>query len=436
MFELEYSNIDEFNGENYSKKVNYAVNYYKGILDNFDEKSDSAEITQIKNTLQKDGLIKLINYLDNKVNVRINVSQLKEEKIDLNKINKVMSEAEENGLTATFYVEGSSFSDDSYPVPMLFSQNRLDELVDLNNHIVSKGGDGIRFLESDYYIDQSWDFEQVISANSSIDSIVADIKKYNFSEFEAMAYIHLMISSQFEYKEDKTSINPRSFVGALNSDKIVCVGYSMLVKAIVDKLDMPGLKCSLFLSTLTSTPHYSSIFGENISSSSGHMQDFVSINDAKYNINGNYIEDACWDSKNETYPDGKGVAHLLFPVDDLLNYSGRTFSQTQASTSQLSKKAKTNPSDYPVIKENANKYCPINFIKYKRCLKNVISKVNPELTLTQVNDAVEKIMHNSMNVSKTTFQRKAKSTIVKNAFRLELEKKYEEEKRHLEEQGK
>jgi hypothetical protein len=114
----------------------------------------------------------------------------------------------------------------------------------------------------------------------------------------------------FKYTNGQGIETPRVLPAILNSDYIVCSGYASLVKAVVDKLDMPGLKCDFIGCKIVSRHKVN-----------GHCHNIVSIKDPKYDIDGVYVEDACWDSKREGYEKGYGFGHCLYPVNDVKNFN-------------------------------------------------------------------------------------------------------------------
>ena len=77
--------------------------------------------------------------------------------------------------------------------------------------------------------------------NKRITNIVDFIKQKQFTPFEAMIYIHNYVTSLQYTRGDASQI----IVGALNGQEIVCSGYASIIKAIIDKLNMPGLKCDI-----------------------------------------------------------------------------------------------------------------------------------------------------------------------------------------------
>lgn len=197
----------------------------------------------------------------------------------------------------------------------VYTKEEMQKLIDLNNRLIDKGmKKGIVFNEysqnlSEESYDKSWDINEVIKANESLDKVVDSIKNKNLSPFEAMTYVHYYITKTFAYSEGKVE-ECRVIPGIFKENKIVCSGYASLVKAIIDKLDMPELKCDILSCDLyQKKPPYKH--------EGGHCHNLIKISDKKYGIDGYYIEDACWDAKTEEFKKGRGFAHCLYPVGDL-----------------------------------------------------------------------------------------------------------------------
>ena len=252
------------------------------------------------------------------------------------------------------------------------------------------------------------------------------IKEGQFTPFEAATFIHQYITTQFAYKENEDYLySPRSLVGVLTSDDIVCVGYASLTKAIIDRLNMPGLQCSTFASKITSSIDNEAVEGIDKGVPSGHMQNLVIINDPSYDINGRYITDACWDSKNATFPNGKGLANFMYPVEDLLHLKEMQFDQFHPEIDKLYKtiglaNKKIDPYSLPVISNNIDKSKPIEYEKYKSVLKNVFKKMseiekNKDTTDKDIDEKVEQVMNVTEAAAYLIFNNNAIGSIAKHA---------------------
>lgn len=421
MYEFKYPKVAELSTEKIESSIAYLSVSLQNRLEQNKDKLSTAEIVLLE---------KSIDHIKSGINVSINISQIHNQQIDYSIIDKLLEDSKKLNLPLNFYVVGSSISDDKTSVPMSFSQQVIDNLVELNNYLVDNNQYGLLFMEDSSSPELAWDFDDVIRANSEIDSIVDYIREMKLSPFEAATFIHQYITSQFQYKDNPIDIvSPRSIVGVLNSDDIVCVGYAYLTKAIIDKLNMKGLECSTFTSKLTPKPNitdnkkFVEILNElNLSTEgTGHIQNLIKIDDPKYKVSGNYVTDACWDSKNESFPSGKGIGNFMFPVEDLLHLSGQRFDQPNPEVEKMFKMLGLNrpydPYSLPVIAENINNSQPITIAQYRKCLTNVYKIMTPHFSEEEIKKRVDYIINLSSIVSYKVFTKKAIGTIAKNSHK-------------------
>ena len=201
------------------------------------------------------------------------------------------------------------------PVDYMFSPTDLQRLVDLNNYLAERGmktpvhiNEMNRFVSKDEFGD-GWSIHDVVTANQKIDEVVAFIKHKQYSPFEAMLFIHNYITHKFQYKDGRLE-ECRVLPGIFKSGKIVCSGYASFIKAVIDRLNDPNLKCDLI-----GCEYYKKglvrIFD------GGHCHNLVHINDPKYSLKGSFVEDATPDSILEGDSASRGFTHCLLPVADL-----------------------------------------------------------------------------------------------------------------------
>ena len=309
-------------------------------------------------------------------------------------------------------------------VDMLFDDKTLEKLTELDKFLQENNQSPLKFLEDISYPETAWNLEEVQNANQSIDMVIDFIKKNNLSPYEAAAFIHKIATTTFEYSEDEeTPVNARSIVGIMNTDKIVCVGYSRFTKAIIDKLEMPGLECETFISTLTPNEFDSELCKElNISPfGTGHMQNLIKIKDDKYSVKGVYASDSCWDSKTRAFPYGKGYANFMFPVTDLTSYSEITFKQPKDDLEAILQICNIDTEnipeeEIPIIKNNLKKSKPIEMGKLKDCLTNLYRCIYTKANEEEIKQRVARTLEVSKIVSRTIFTEKAKNAIAVESY--------------------
>ncbi len=267
----------------------------------------------------------------------------------------------------------------------IYTPEEKKQIIKLHKLINEKGSGEIRFREftsvsedygDEYHFNTAWTLEDVSRANKSLDSIVEYIKLSEFSPFETMVFIHDYITSTFQYKEGGIE-SSRVIPGAFKNGEIVCSGYASMVKAIIDKLDNKDLSCDIVGCSLYKGKLFSRMEG-------AHAHNMIHIRDEKYGIDGTYMEDACWDSKREEFPDGKGFAHCLYPVTDLEHFRGANYVPSTSADrfSNLISDKNEFAGDKPFVLRSSlprpwmtlqygEQSKPIPIEKYEECLKKV-----------------------------------------------------------------
>ena len=257
-------------------------------------------------------------------------------------------------------------------VSYLYSPEEMNILDDLNSYLSKATGNKfneIMYQETVRYQsdNEKWKHSQVKKANSNLNQIVNNIKKANLSPFETMIWIHKYASSfsywgsDYSYEEEKNRVLLSSL--GVENPYIVCVGYANLVKAIIDELDIPDLKCDLNSCDIRKL--------SNLKTFSGHANNIITIKDEKYNIDGVFMEDACWDCVDEKSirKTGRGFANCLYPVNDVQHISDRIYidgvvdNQTELNSviseeTKVNSNIKLDKANNPILKE------PIVCIKY------------------------------------------------------------------------
>lgn len=392
------------------------------------EASLKKNLEQSKSSYSKESIdlfTNLINYVKSSINVVIDINNLKNEEIDFDLIQNLINNSNQLNLPLNIFVMGgSNFNQAQEKSDMLFSNELLDKFTMLNDLLVKSGKSPLRFMEDPSMPESSWTLDEVKKANSQIDIVVNFIKENKLSPFESMAFIHKVITSTFSYNDDEmTPINSRSIVGVVKTSKIVCVGYSRFIKAIIDKLEMKGLECETFLSTLNSYDLDNAVLDELGISPYGtiHMQDLIKIKDPKYNVDGVYVSDACWDAKNEFFPAGKGYGSFMFPVTDLVSYKGIAFDQPKSDFEALigicNINEQVDPESFPIIKENISKSKPIKIEQLTSCLKNLFKVLYPNDNQEKINLRVKRTLDVSKAVANSIFTNNAKNALAIESYK-------------------
>ena len=318
----------------------------------------------------------------------------------------------------------------------LYGRKKTKMLLDLYNYLIDVGCEELvvgEFIEIKKLEDfeKTWTIRQVIEANNQVDKMVNLIKHVELSPFEAMLFIH-KAATWFEYKKptDEFVESGRVLPSIFKDEKIVCSGYASFVKAVIDKLNLENvldgtLVCEVVGCTLQEKGDNGKIIEE-----SAHCHNLIRIEDDKYGIKGVYVEDACWDCakpKRKNMEEGRGFAHCLYPVADLLNFTDKVYRQkfnkkrvynllyarrrnkfeNQRLESIVQEIESLHIPD--VVWKNILNSKPIDIDVYRRGLKNVIRKTTDE-GLEYAKKEAEAEIEKSISMAKKSFSDKSKNT--------------------------
>lgn len=145
--------------------------------------------------------------------------------------------------------------------------------------------------------------KELLEVYNKLLNLIKPAIKNNYSPAESIYYIYNLVKQRIyteEQKEENYS-KSRSITEVLNGDKIVCSGYSNLIAALANLIDIP-VEVSYWEDCFDNLP--------------GHTANIVYLNDPKYNICGIYAIDATWDSKkNKNDKEYKNnIKHFLLPM--------------------------------------------------------------------------------------------------------------------------
>lgn len=335
------------------------------------------------------------------------------------KVKEIIAQYIKKGKEVGLVIDGADSSIDakSRTIEYSYSKEETKQLCDFNEYLKDAGmKEDIRFSElfevnNDREFEECWTLKQVLKANGEIKDVVAFIKKNKFSPFEAMVYIHKYVSSLFSYsnlKEDeqfnRSTENARNIVYAYEHFNIVCAGFSSLVKAIIDELGDPNLSCE-----------YLSIDVMKDLKMSGHACNKITIHDEKYDIDGQYREDTCWDCKSEDFKEGT-FAFCMQPMQEFYSFlDGKDF-RSSAIGGRLASMGILSFVDMLVRpnssvwgeKDAAN---PIPLQKFKKAFEIVYASEG-DLDDYKRRRKIEKIIKSSFMRAVATFKRDAKNSFV------------------------
>ena len=151
---------------------------------------------------------------------------------------------------------------------------------------------------------------EILNARKQINDMAKKFQNKNLSPFEKLVGVYSLVTQRqyiAENSEEHWS-QSRSIYGVLNSDRMVCVGYSSLIKEIMKKLEKNNII----------------VFSNNVGCSKDnktlcalHRNLIVYCKDEKYNIEGYYYLDPTWDrSIDKDFP---SFNFFMVPLNEIEN---------------------------------------------------------------------------------------------------------------------
>lgn len=116
-----------------------------------------------------------------------------------------------------------------------------------------------------------------------IESLAVQVKSFQFSPLEMAMYIYDIVRDHV-YVKGNYPEEARDLSRVLLGDKMVCLGYARFMKAIVDRIDDPNLRCEISI-----------LWSEQ--REDGHARNVLYINDEKYQVQGVYYSEPTFGRK-------------------------------------------------------------------------------------------------------------------------------------------
>ena len=154
------------------------------------------------------------------------------------------------------------------------------------------------------------------------ESLYAFIKSKEFADyvnsteaspFEKYLMVYRYLTSYIYQENHENYAKSRQLISILNSNDIVCVGYSKLLKYLCNSV---GIDCEV---------QNLQIYTKNTDHVGGHQNNIVYIKDEKYGIDGYYYADACWDSIKKNKEPFLRYNYALLPLEDAGHFKNKKF---------------------------------------------------------------------------------------------------------------
>ena len=229
----------------------------------------------------------------------------------LDLVKKYISEIEKNNPNVDFDFTVAYVVDQEFVVDT--KECKILEQVD--NYLRETKDKELMVSESNNSLN-SYGFRKTLNSNRKLDSVAEKIKNAKNNGEELSPFEKFMIAyeyvTNFAYNEGEDYFHHESshWIPVLDGDKIVCSGYASLLEALCTRIFARNEVVVFNQGLRVFDKKTKSLLG-------GHGNNTVFIKDDKYNINGLFYADACWDSINTNRKD-KPQAYCCIPLRDVL----------------------------------------------------------------------------------------------------------------------
>lgn len=202
----------------------------------------------------------------------------------------------------------------------LFDKDEQKELIKINNYLLTNSSNPLYISRNNTSIlftlkDLIFSTRKLKNVANSIANATITInnQKQQLSNFEKFMLAYEYVSN-YKYNKggDYHYLVNSNWVTTIGKDKIICRGYSSMLKALCD-LIFTNNEVKVFEQTLTIYPK------DNKDKKERHSNNIVLIKDDKYNIDGMYYADACWDCLIDE-KENKAFTFCCVPMQDLLHH--------------------------------------------------------------------------------------------------------------------
>lgn len=189
-----------------------------------------------------------------------------------------------------------------------FEVSDFEGLITLEDYI-KKVGSELKFVDNleEYTLDES------LSAYLKCKDYGEYIKNIDASPLEKYLMIYRYLTSYVYQENLNEPLKARQMISVLNSNDIVCVGYSKLMKYLCTAAGIPCEIQNLY------------IHKKNTSRVGVHQNNVVYIKDDKYGIDGYYYSDSCWDSIKKNKEPFLKYNYALLPLQDVHHVKDKKF---------------------------------------------------------------------------------------------------------------
>lgn len=220
-------------------------------------------------------------------NIKLQLDEYNEDVFS--RVSKLIDRLNKLGYETKVFVnaEGFQFTAEDFDIFLDFEK----ELEDKNSNL--------------YFSEFTRDFtiDETLNAFLKAKDFIDHLKNSNFTPLEKYIAIYNYVSSFVYNGEIENSMDSRTIIGTLNSDEIVCVGYSELLKFMCESV---GIECKIQMCSV-----------EGNGESDNHQNNIVYIKDEEYGIDSWFYADVCWDAVEKQDEPYTKYNFCLIPFTDV-----------------------------------------------------------------------------------------------------------------------
>lgn len=181
-----------------------------------------------------------------------------------------------------------------------FKVNELERFIDIDD-IFSRNNIKLFFSGE---LNSSYTLSELLTAQIKLNEFIDLLNDSNASPYEKYLMIYEYVASMQYNENEKDATTSRDLIAVLNGQDIVCVGYASLLKHLCDAV---GIKCLLQdLDVSFDNDKFEK-----------HRNNLIYLKDDKYEIDGWYYVDACWDSLDKKSGFKKSYNFCHVPLSDI-----------------------------------------------------------------------------------------------------------------------
>lgn len=278
-------------------------------------------------------------------NIHLYISATKKEVLEtgfINNLNSIIKCLNNNGISNHNIVVALNINQSSknnllskIENPHYYSPVEWEKIKKFENFLIGKN---INFVFDELLT--SYALSEVETANSKISQVANTIKYENKSPLEKLLTAYRVVTERNYVKSGKLEEpgESRSIYSILNSNKIVCAGFALYLKSIMEEIGDENIKIYENFVALS----------KNNKKINGHHENLiVYIKDEKYNIDGYYCLDPTNDCSGENIDfhqmETQNLNYFMLPLGDISK--NKIFIRRFSTNLPINKKNKTHISN-------------------------------------------------------------------------------------------